>query len=263
MVVGSSLTETENLAEDIAKLVEIQDEGVNKSLEFHLLEQDPAESHPDFFEKNCNKLSLLSSLMSLKSYSSKRLIIAATPETLLSACTPRENKESKELSISCGAEINFEAFQEKLSRDLDYSSEILCEEPGQYSLRGGLIDVYPVNASIPYRIDFFGNEVDEIRSFDPTTQRTIEAVQKITLSSAHLVDDHSMEGAFFSYITCDTTWAFIEPEKLIADYPLAFHQSEKEKFKKVCMELAWTNPTGRIPTLASVKSTMELAYWKI
>ncbi len=47
---------------------------------------------------------------------------------------------------------------------------------------------------------------------------------------------------FFSYITCDTTWAFIEPEKLIADYPLAFHQSEKEKFKKVCMELGLDEP---------------------
>ena len=242
LVVGSSLTETENLAEDVAKLLEIQGPTEDKNLEFHLLEQDPAESHPDFFEKNCNKLSLLSSLMSLKTSQDKRIIIAATPETLLSACTPRENKEKQELSISCKEKMNFEAFQEKLSRDLDYSSEILCEEPGQYSLRGGLIDVYPVNASIPYRIDFFGNEVDEIRSFDPTTQRTIEAVQQITLSSAHLVDDHTMEGGFFSYITCDTTWAFIEPEKLIADYPLAFHQSEKAKFKKACMELAWANP---------------------
>ena len=122
LVVGSSLNETENLAEDVAKLLEIQVQTEDENLEFHLLEQDPAESHPDFFEKNCNKLSLLSSLMSLESSQGKRMIIAATPETLLSACTPRENKEKQEVSISCGMEMNFEAFQDKLSKDLDYSS---------------------------------------------------------------------------------------------------------------------------------------------
>ncbi len=101
LVVGSSLTETENLAEDVAKLLEIQDQTENKNLEFHLLEQDPAESHPDFFEKNCNKLSLLS-LMSLESSQGKRMIIAATPETLLSACTPREIKKSKSCPLAVG-----------------------------------------------------------------------------------------------------------------------------------------------------------------
>ena len=238
-VVGSSLTETENLAEDIAILSEIQTQNEKNSIELHLLEENPSDSHPDFFEKNCNKLSLLSSLMDLDSSGNKKIIIAATPETLLSPCTRRENKEKQELRITSGSEINFEAFQQKLSNDLDYSSEILCEEPGQYSLRGGLVDVYPVNATIPYRIDFFGNEIEEIKSFDPTTQRTIAPVKAVTLSSAKIKDENTLEGGFFSYIPGNTTWAFIEPEKLIADYPLAFHQSENRKLNKACLDLAW------------------------
>ena len=83
----------------------------------------------------------------------------------------QEEREFHQIKISKKMHLNFEGFQETLHKELDYSSEILCEEPGQYSVRGGLIDLYPVNSNQPYRIDFFGDEVDEIRTFDPSTQR--------------------------------------------------------------------------------------------
>ena len=75
-----------------------------------------------------------------------------------------------EIVVHRGTELNFSKFVSDLAETFNYSSEILCEEPGQFATRGGLIDVYPVNGSNPYRIDFFGDEVELIKIFDPTTQ---------------------------------------------------------------------------------------------
>ena len=75
-----------------------------------------------------------------------------------------------EIEISTGQEIDFSQFPEKLASELGYSSEILCEEPGQFATRGGIIDIYPINAITPYRIDFFGDEVEEIR-FQPSDSK--------------------------------------------------------------------------------------------
>ena len=67
---------------------------------------------------------------------------------------------------------------------LDYDSEAVCEAPGHYAIRGGIIDVYPVTANQPYRLDFFGDEIEEIRVFDPVTQRSGDAVESIALSAS-------------------------------------------------------------------------------
>ncbi len=57
--------------------------------------------------------------------------------------------------------------------------------PGEYSLRGGLIDLFPMGSALPYRIDLFGDEIDQIRSFDPDTQRSLFPVQEVRLLPGH------------------------------------------------------------------------------
>jgi transcription-repair coupling factor (superfamily II helicase) len=57
--------------------------------------------------------------------------------------------------------------------------------PGEYSLRGGLIDLFPMGSALPYRLDLFGDEIDQIRSFDPDTQRSLFPVQEVRLLPGH------------------------------------------------------------------------------
>jgi transcription-repair coupling factor (superfamily II helicase) len=57
--------------------------------------------------------------------------------------------------------------------------------PGEYSLRGGLIDLFPMGSALPYRIDLFGDEIDQIRSFDPDSQRSLYPVQEVRLLPGH------------------------------------------------------------------------------
>jgi transcription-repair coupling factor (superfamily II helicase) len=53
--------------------------------------------------------------------------------------------------------------------------------PGEYAVRGGLIDLYPMGSPVPYRVDLFGDEVDSIRAFDPDTQRSLYPVPEVRL----------------------------------------------------------------------------------
>ncbi|NQW70325.1 MAG: transcription-repair coupling factor [Betaproteobacteria bacterium] len=57
--------------------------------------------------------------------------------------------------------------------------------PGEYSIRGGLIDLYPMGSSLPYRLDLFGDEIEQIRAFDPDTQRSLYPVKEVRLLPGH------------------------------------------------------------------------------
>jgi transcription-repair coupling factor (superfamily II helicase) len=77
---------------------------------------------------------------------------------------------------------------------IGYQSVDTVLEPGQFSHRGGLLDVWPQSESHPIRLDFFGDEIDAIRQFDPATQRTIEKINSILITPAREYtlgkDDH-------------------------------------------------------------------------
>src|SRR5712671_6952900 len=62
-----------------------------------------------------------------------------------------------------------------------YTSTDVVEMPGEYALRGGILDVYPPEADRPVRVEFFGDEVESMRNFDPATQRSLAARDEVTL----------------------------------------------------------------------------------
>ena len=97
----------------------------------------------------------------------------APPELILSAVN----------TVGTGDEIEPE---ELLKRFIDagYIREEICEGPGQVTLRGGYIDIYPITSRNPYRIEFFGDEVDTIREFDAVSQRSTQNVPFIEVPPA-------------------------------------------------------------------------------
>ncbi len=58
-------------------------------------------------------------------------------------------------------------------------------EHGEYATRGALLDLFPMGSSLPFRIDFFDDEIDSLRTFDVDSQRTLEEVEQINLLPAH------------------------------------------------------------------------------
>jgi transcription-repair coupling factor (superfamily II helicase) len=79
-----------------------------------------------------------------------------------------------------GEAIDVEALLQHLNT-VGYSSADVVEMPGEYALRGGILDVYPPEADRPLRLEFFGDEVESIRKFDPATQRSADPVDEALL----------------------------------------------------------------------------------
>ena len=197
-----SLPKAEEWAEDTAALIEEASSSV--FVDFQTFDLAPLESNPDAFERTCDRVATLSSLLGVKKAreegdKNKVILIATTPESILQPCPPPEERKNSEIDIAPGTQMDFDDFCNSLAENLGYSSEILCEEPGQFAIRGGLVDVYPVNGREPVRIDFFGDEVEELRSFDPTTQRTTEKLSCVT-SLLRTNGLTRTRGEFFRYL---------------------------------------------------------------
>lgn len=104
------------------------------------------------------------------------------PADALCALTPHP-EEYREVTIYNGEEHSFDGLINELSA-LGYELYDTVEGPGQYSVRGGIIDIFLPNENEPYRLEFFGDDVDSIALFDPLTQRRTEPKDYITISPA-------------------------------------------------------------------------------
>lgn len=168
------------------------------------------------FEGNCDLLTVLSAIKNAEP--GERIILACTPDSLAQPVPVPERFAEREFVLRCGQNISMRELQEKLLSDFDYDNEALCEAPGQFSVRGGLIDIYPLNASAPVRVDFFGDEVEALREFDPTTQRTLRKLDKISVTSGVLLGENATQakGKIYDYFPTGTRMIFAETETLDA-----------------------------------------------
>lgn len=128
-------------------------------------------------------------------------VVLAPLNACLQKVLPKEELENLFHDIHVSDQLSFDGFA-KLLDDLGYLRRPVTSDKGEYSVRGGIIDVFPISAFNPYRLDFFGDEVESIRSFDPTTQKSIEKVDRIFLSPADenkLLKKCKNTVSFFSY----------------------------------------------------------------
>ena len=149
--------------------------------------------------------------------SAGQLVIVTTPAALVQPVPALDAFSSRELTLTRGKIQPFQALLETL-HGLDYDSEAVCESPGHYAVRGGIIDVYPVTATEPYRLDFFGDEIEDIRAFDPVTQRSGEQVQSITLSASPRLQLDASKTGLADYLSPLTQLVFIEPAALDEEF---------------------------------------------
>lgn len=141
------------------------------------------------------------------------LVICTTPTAALQDVPALEDFARRELVLRRGETHPFQALLTHL-QSLDYDSETVCESPGHYAVRGGIIDVYPITANEPYRLDFFGDELEEIRAFDPVTQRSGAAVESITLTHSPRLQLTAAKTGLAAYLSPATHLVFIEPASL-------------------------------------------------
>ena len=110
-------------------------------------------------------------------------VIVASIETLASTYISPELYKKYTVKVSVGNVIDIEELSEKLIQG-GYQRTSIVEGKGEFSIRGGIIDVYSPVSSVPYRIELFGDEVDSIRSFNTESQRSIEKSKSIEIFPA-------------------------------------------------------------------------------
>jgi transcription-repair coupling factor (superfamily II helicase) len=111
----------------------------------------------------------------------KKQIIITHPAGLLKPELPKSVWENAIFSLSEGSEINPHRLSEILV-EYGYTREYTVEKPGDFSVRGGIIDIYLLGEISPIRLDFFGDEIETIKSFDVDTQRSIEKRSSVSIS---------------------------------------------------------------------------------
>lgn len=105
---------------------------------------------------------------------------------------------------------------EKLSV-IGYDREVQVEGPGQFAVRGGILDIYPLTEELPVRIELWGDEVDSIRTFDVESQRSIENLMDIVIYPAVEFPQNGEKGvSFLDYFPPEDTILFLdEPVRLV------------------------------------------------
>ena len=135
----------------------------------------------DFKKTNSQNVFLRTEL--IRSLNSSKNLIVTYPEAIFEKIIIKKEIKKRFIKIKTGDLISLESFNEKLF-DLEFNREDFVIEPGDFSVRGGIVDVFSFSNNKPFRIEFFGDEIESIRTFDIETQ-----VSNKTLKSIEILGD--------------------------------------------------------------------------
>lgn len=131
--------------------------------------------HPDIVSQ---RLRLLSTLPRLT-----RGIVIVDLETVLQRLPPQAYIDAHAFDLRVGETFDVAAFRERLT-GAGYVASSQVMVPGEFAVRGSIVDLYPMGSDAPYRLDMFDDEVESIRTFDPETQRSGDKVSALRLLPA-------------------------------------------------------------------------------
>ena len=110
----------------------------------------------------------------------KPALIVTYPEALFEKVLSRKELEKSTFKVAVGETLNLDFFNEVLF-DYQFQRVDFVTQPGEFSVRGGIVDVFSFSNDEPYRIEFFGDEVDSIRTFDIESQLSIKPIKKLQI----------------------------------------------------------------------------------
>jgi transcription-repair coupling factor (superfamily II helicase) len=143
--------------------------------DWETLPYDPLSPHPDLVSERLAALWL--------AREGKIDVLVAPAATALQRLAPPAFLAAHAFLFKQGDRLDAEALRTRLT-DAGYSHVNQVLTPGEFAVRGGIIDLFPMGTPLPYRIDLFDEEIESIRSFDPDTQRTLYKVNDVRLLPA-------------------------------------------------------------------------------
>jgi len=194
-------------------------------------------------------------LTALQANTSQQVIVTYS-QALTEKVISKKTLQKSTFGISVGEEV-----------DLDFINEMLHEyhfvrvdqvyEPGQFAIRGGIVDIFSFAQELPYRVELFGNEVDSIRAFDPAEQLSVKSLRKATIVPN--VQDEvllSEKVSFFDFIPANSiVWIKdVEGLKLKVDLEM---EEGKKAFQQLSSVVGQSTPTEKYISSTEVLDALE------
>ena len=171
----------------------------------------------------------------------KPAIIVTYPEALFEKVVTKKDLERNTLKLSVSESVSLD-FVNEILFEYNFNRVDFVTEPGDFSVRGGIIDVFSFSNDEPFRIEFFGDEIDSIRTFDVETQLSKEKLQKASIMSN--VENKKLQEkreSFLQYITSNTVIFIKNSDLLIGKLDKLFVRAESV-FSELSKELNHTKP---------------------
>ena len=172
LVVTGNQSQAEKLAQDLQTLLP-----TSRVLVWEAKELMPHEEAPTALDLRAARLAVL------QEGSKPGTIILTSIAALLEGLVAPERMRNSEFSIKWGSRLDLDETAELLV-NLGYERVAMVENWGQFSIRGGILDVAPFHLPQPVRIELFGDEVDSLRSFDFASQRSLEKMKEVVIKPA-------------------------------------------------------------------------------
>lgn len=145
----------------------------------------------------------------------EEVTVVTSFDGFMDALLPAEKIRQRVIKLSNTDTVDFEELKKKIA-DLGYDREVQIEGPGQFAVRGGILDVFPITEEVPIRIEFWGDEIDSIRTFDVDSQRSIENLEAIEIYPAtDFPEEEGQRVSFLDYFEKEESILFLdEPARL-------------------------------------------------
>lgn len=148
----------------------------------------PVRFFPDSFKRprhfevldNTNVLQRTETINKITSSGAKGEVVVTYPEALFEKVVAPEVLEGTRIEFGVNEKMDVDTIREILV-DCGFNREEFVYEPGQFSIRGGIIDIFSYGNEYPYRIELFDEDVESIRTFDPFTQLSVQNISKVSI----------------------------------------------------------------------------------
>lgn len=148
--------------------------------------------------------------------SSSPVVVITYPEAMMQKVVSQQGFKTKTLRIKTGENISIDFLSEMLS-EYGFVRVDFVYEPGQFSIRGGIVDIFSYAFELPYRLDFFGDEVESIRVFDIVTQLSQDKKQQIEIVPDLHKGDKSVKLVSFPEFVSKNTWFHFTDAAFVRD----------------------------------------------
>jgi len=171
----------------------------------------------------------------------KPAIIVSYTEAIFEKVVTRKELEKNTLKVALNDKISIDFINETLF-EYHFKRVDFVAEPGEFSVRGGIVDVFSFSNDIPYRVEFFGDEVDSIRTFDVETQLSKDKISKITIIPN--VENKTLEEKreiFLDYIN-EKTVLILQNTELLGQQLNRLYDKATDTFSKLSTDVRHAKP---------------------